>query len=232
MGKHLSSEPPAVRRPHRTLALVVGALGAIATAALLPPVGPPDRPAAAHGAARGARPVADATATAEVSDAVEPSGMDVVAAPLLAASQPRRLRIAAIGLDAGVEPVSLTAKGQLELPRNQLNAGWYAAGVRPGEAGDAVFAGSASAPSESGGLRRLHGLLTGDLVEVDLDDGTSLMFRVSGMAAYAVERRPLDLYSRSGPARLTMITGAGRRTPAGPTGRLYVQATLLTERDR
>ncbi len=54
---------------------------------------------------------------------------------------PARLRIPAIGVDAGVEHVGKTADGAMDVPKNVWNVAWYEPGYKPGNPGNAVIAG-------------------------------------------------------------------------------------------
>lgn len=54
---------------------------------------------------------------------------------------PTRLRIPAIGVDAGVEHVGKTVDGAMDVPKNVWNVAWYEPGYKPGNPGNAVIAG-------------------------------------------------------------------------------------------
>ncbi len=215
MRKPLSSTRLRISRPAARLLALAAAVAAIEAAAQVGEAvtgrtAPPGAPAAAAG--HGAEP-------------------PVAATPVVAAGTPLHLRIRAIRVDAAVEPVGLTPQGNLALPQRAEDAGWYAAGVRPGEAGDAVLDAGPDPPLAATAFRHLGRLRPGDLVETDLDDGAALMFRVYRTAAYPAGRQPPGLFSWSGPPRVTLVTGAGRRTGQEYSARLYVEAALLTERD-
>ena len=62
---------------------------------------------------------------------------------------PVYIQIPSIGVDAPVERVTLTSDGSMDVPGDPGNAGWYALGPRPGEAGSAAIAAVARHPARS-----------------------------------------------------------------------------------
>lgn len=54
---------------------------------------------------------------------------------------PARIEIPAIQVDATVIQVGKTANGQMEVPNNTIETGWYNPGYKPGSQGNAVIAG-------------------------------------------------------------------------------------------
>jgi sortase (surface protein transpeptidase) len=143
-----------------------------------------------------------------------------------APAPPARLRIPSIGVDAPVDAVGVTAAGTLAMPVDTGRLGWYAPGVRPGQAGDAVIAADLDG-ERAAVLRRLAELRPGDRVELDLTDGSSLTFQVSSASGYAADRLPADLFERGGRARLSLV--ASTSSPVVPHSgppRIVVEATL------
>ena len=52
-----------------------------------------------------------------------------------------RLVIPAIGVNAAIQKVGITSKGEMEVPENASKVGWFEFGPRPGERGSAIIAG-------------------------------------------------------------------------------------------
>lgn len=111
-------------------------------------------------------------------------GAPAVGAVALRPSAPVRLRIAAIGVNAAVQPLGLLADGTLQPPSAWQAAGWYAGGVTPGDLGPAVIAGHVDSNSGPAVFYRLRHLRPGDLTVVQRRDGRLLTFVVDGLAAY------------------------------------------------
>ncbi|MEW1724648.1 sortase [Streptomyces sp. NPDC093109] len=142
------------------------------------------------------------------------------------ASAPVRLRIPALGVNAGVLPLALGADGRLDAPgfRHAMRVGWYANGPRPGEPGPAVLVGHRDAPANPGTapvrngrddiknavFARLGRLRPGDRVEVELGDRRRVPFRVTAVDTYRTERFPTErVYGPTPTPQLRLITCGG-----------------------
>ncbi|MFC7217580.1 sortase domain-bontaining protein [Streptomyces polyrhachis] len=109
----------------------------------------------------------------------EPQSRPVRHEPLTR-SEPLRLRIPGIDLDAEVDSVGLAAGRVIgSPPLSALNtAGWYRAGVSPGEPGSAVITGHVDSDKQRAVFFRLSELGKGDRVVVSRADGTRAEFTV------------------------------------------------------
>ena len=130
---------------------------------------------------------------------------------------PERLRISAIGVDAPILPVGVTA-GTTEIPADVHEVGWYRFGGRPGRSGSTLLVGHVSSGTQGPGVFfRLRDLEPGDEVLVDMRDGLSSAFRVIARWSFAKEALPDRLFGRTGPAMLALVTCGGPYSEA--TGR-------------
>jgi hypothetical protein len=126
------------------------------------------------------------------------------------ASRPVRVTVSAVGIDAAIRPVGVAADGQMALPPNPRVLGWYRFGPSPGADGSAVLAGHLDSRRYGlGPLVRLRNVETGDLVEVTSADGSSLTYRVDGVARFEQQGLPDDVFARTGAPRLRLITCGG-----------------------
>lgn len=104
---------------------------------------------------------------------------------IAAAGKPVRLEIPAIGVDAVVEHVGLTAERAMDVPQDWMNVAWYENGPLPGAIGNAVIAGhldsSTGAPAVFWMLNRLA---PGDQVTVTFDSGARFTFVVQELVEY------------------------------------------------
>ncbi|MFD7712572.1 class F sortase [Streptomyces sp. NPDC059785] len=149
-------------------------------------------------------------------------------------SPPVRVRGPA-GLDAAVVPVAARRDGTLRLPADLSTGGWWALGARPGAAaGTVLIAGHVDSREDGlGTFAALHDIPLGARVTVTGADGTARPYRVTARRFYRQQRLPADLFARTGPPRLALVTcaapydsGAGRyernlvlyAAPAGPSG--------------
>ena len=136
------------------------------------------------------------------------------------------LVIPRIGVDAFIDPVGVDAAGAMAAPATLDRVGWFNRGPAPGQTGDAVIDGHFGLPSQPAVFRQLRLLRPGDEIDVLWPNGRVTSFAVTESQVVAAEARPADMFSRSGPARLTLITcsGAWDQERATYTDRLLVTA--------
>lgn len=136
--------------------------------------------------------------------------------PVLPRSQPVRITIPRIGVDADIVPVATDDNGALEVPPldHPEVAGWYRPGPTPGEAGNAVLVGHVDSQNGPAVFFELGRLRPGDTVQVTRADGRVARFTVDGVGAYPKERFPTErVYGGGAEARLRLITCGGRFNP-------------------
>lgn len=131
-------------------------------------------------------------------------------APVVPVAEPAKLRIEKIGIDASIIPVGVTKEGNMDVPKNLKQVGWYSKGPRPGEKGKAVLDGHYGAPNEIGVFRKLDALKVGDIVEVEDKDGVTWKFAVKKTEAYRPTSAPLgEIFGDSNKPMLNLITCYG-----------------------
>ncbi|MGI8682639.1 MAG: class F sortase [Mycobacteriales bacterium] len=142
---------------------------------------------------------------------------DPVPAPIAAApaagTDPVRLRIPRLGVDAAVTPVGVLPGGDLDVPADPAVLGWWSGSARPGVAdGSVVVDGHVdSARDGAGALFRLRELRPGDAVEVGGDDGQVLRYVVTARRQYAKSGLPAaEVFGPTPGPRLVLITCGGR----------------------
>ena len=141
---------------------------------------------------------------------------------------PVRLVISSIGVDAAVERRGLDANRNIATPVDYRDVAWYDLGPRPGESGDAILNGHVDWWTGDAVFTHLGRLHVGDAITIVRADGTNLAFKVSALRAVDANARIGSLFTRSGPATITLITCAGVWNPATQTDtrRLLVTAQL------
>lgn len=150
-----------------------------------------------------------------------PIGTAAVAAPAPAGTgasfnqprQPARLIIPAIGVDAHIQSVGLAwqGTGNMGIPTNFTDVGWYNGGPVPGAPGSAVIDGHLDGKSvKEAVFYDLDKLQPGDLVEVVDQGGTTLHFKVTGSKVYDYNATTTEIFSTDlSKARLNLITCTG-----------------------
>lgn len=144
---------------------------------------------------------------------------------------PERLSIPEIGVNAAVQHVGLTKKGNMANPSNFTDVAWYKFGPVPGTLGSAVMAGHLdNALALDGVFKKLNELEIGDEVYVTAEDGTKLRFKVTDAQVYPYDNAPLEkIFNAKDAKRLNLITCAGIWLKAEKTysERLVVYAELV-----
>ncbi|KQM15935.1 hypothetical protein ASF83_08445 [Plantibacter sp. Leaf171] len=121
-----------------------------------------------------------------------------------------RVQIPAIGVDAAVEPLDRDASGVLLPPVEWEDAGWYRAGVLPGQVGPAVIAGHLDTTLREAVFVHLKQLVAGDQVTVTMSDGSTATYAVD--RAIDVEKKTFpteEVYGPTPDAQLRLITCNG-----------------------
>src|SRR5213596_2132526 len=133
-------------------------------------------------------------------------------------TDPIRLVVPAVGVNAFVEMVGIRSDGELAVPAQNPweDVGWYGLGPVPGERGSTVIDGHLDRP---GGypavfwhLRDVH---VGDTVMVIDAQRKILHFRVTHVALYPPQDAPLqEIFGNNGGNYLNLITCAGDWIPS------------------
>jgi LPXTG-site transpeptidase (sortase) family protein len=122
---------------------------------------------------------------------------------------PVRLIIPAINVNTKIQYVGVTPKGEMEIPSNAVDVGWFALGPRPGEKGSAVIAGHLNGEnSEAGVFINLYKLKKGDKLYIENSKGTSIVFVVRESRIYNSGYAD-DVFSGSSSAHLNLVTCDG-----------------------
>jgi Sortase domain len=128
------------------------------------------------------------------------------------AAVPARLELPSLDVSSAVEPVGVDREGDLAIPEDVADVGWYRYGPRPGDpAGSTVLSGHVdSAEQGKGAFFRLRDLKPGDPVVVRASNGKTWRYRVVSREEWPKSEVPLDrIFARTGAARLTLVTCGG-----------------------
>lgn len=113
-------------------------------------------------------------------------------------------------INTPIEPVGVTATGEMATSQSLQRVAWYKDGAKPGQTGSAVFAGHYGGPQEVGIFRTMDKLEAGDTLEVRSKDGTSLKYKVYKKATYNVADVPLqELFNKDDGKFLNLVTCVG-----------------------
>ncbi|MFE9722853.1 class F sortase [Streptomyces sp. NPDC005794] len=141
-----------------------------------------------------------------------PSASASVPSPGLPRSEPERIRIKSIAVDAPFTPLSIGPSGQLDAPpANDANlAGWFKDGATPGERGTSVVAGHVDTKTGPAVFLLLSTLKAGNTVDITRRDGAVASFKVDSVETFSKADFPdRRVYADNGRAQLRLITCGG-----------------------
>lgn len=123
---------------------------------------------------------------------------------------PKTLIIDRIDVDATVEKVGKKENGEMDVPEDYKNIGWYESGTQPGEQGSAVMDGHVNDPDGEGVFWDLEKLESGDEVKVSDENGDTLVFEVVGKEAFKLGEAPVKkIFGYTSRRTLNLITCTG-----------------------
>jgi sortase A len=148
------------------------------------------------------------------------------AAPII----PTNLTIPNAKVNTNIIEVGITPKGNLDVPGNYTEVGWYKYGARPGEVGSAVLDGHVdNGGSIPGPFKHLRDLKAGDDIFVTMSDGKVLRYKVTLSEVYPTNAFPgQKVFHENDNRYLKIITCHGKFVPSLRTydERLIVTAVL------
>ncbi|MFD5257990.1 class F sortase [Streptomyces bobili] len=173
-------------------------------------------------------------ASAAAADARTALGTLGGAVQALPFSEPDRVRIPAIRVDAPVMQVGLDTDGWVGAPpaEDPNLAGWFTGAVSPGEKGTAVVVGHVDNTQGPAVFYGLGALKKGNHVEVARRDGKTAVFEIYGVEVFEKNNFPGDrVYASKGSPELRVITcGGGFSKANGYDGNVVAFARLIEVR--
>jgi len=147
--------------------------------------------------------------SAGASGAIAPAGQG----PSLPRSVPVSVEIPAIGVTSNLLHLGLNTDGTIQVPSLVTSAGeaaWYEYSATPGQIGASVIEGHVDSYQGPAVFYRLGALRPGDTIDVTLADGTTAIFRVTGVREYPKSNFPAKaIYGATDYAALRLITCGG-----------------------
>jgi LPXTG-site transpeptidase (sortase) family protein len=137
----------------------------------------------------------------------------------VAPDMPRAIYITKLNMSGRILPMGLK-DGAVDAPKNAYDAGWYTGSAKPGATGAALFDGHASEAGGFGLFGNLHKLSNGDVVTVEMGDGTEYDYEIIGKERVAKESVDMTkaLQVQGGAEQgATFITCAGKWIEAEQT---------------
>jgi hypothetical protein len=138
----------------------------------------------------------------------EPSTTTTTSTTLPPEVPPTALAINDLGIAQGVLPVGLNDDGTMEVP-HVSDIGWYLHGATPGRPGATVLVAHVWWGDTAGPFHRLGTLEPGAHIDVGGNGDTVHEYVVVERTMYDKDSLPADLWRKSGPETLVLITCGG-----------------------
>ncbi len=144
---------------------------------------------------------------------------------------PMRIEIPSISVDAHIEKVGRIENGQMGVPENVDNTGWFKPGTKPGDRGSAVIAGHVDDRTGPSVFYELDSLEVGDEVIIKDENDKKITFEVVGMESFQRNDAPVsEIFGYTSRRMLNLITCTGDFDTAAGTHeeRLVVYTELVS----
>lgn len=130
-------------------------------------------------------------------------------APVNSFGPPIRLIIPVIDIDANIQHLGVNLKGEMDVPDNIIDVGWFKFGSLPGEIGSAVIAGHFNGKkNEAGVFANLNKLKKGDQIFIKNDKNQLITFIVKQIRFYDPGYAE-SIFNSNDNAHLNLITCDG-----------------------
>ncbi|KGX94027.1 peptidase C60 [Pontibacillus halophilus JSM 076056 = DSM 19796] len=162
-------------------------------------------------------------ATETMSETLQPEQLGIV---------PERIIIPAIDVDAPIVKEGLNQNGDMEVPDNSVDVGWFEPGTEPGNAGSSVLAGHVDDYTGPAVFFDLKDLEKGDEVIIVGEGGEELTFEVQKVESYPWDDAPIrEIFGPTDERRLNLLTCTGLydKGTNNHQERLAVYTELVTE---
>ncbi len=146
------------------------------------------------------------------------------------AAVPVDIEIPAIEVRSRLVPLAVDGSGELQAPPDPGVAGWFAAGVLPGEIGPSVIGGHVDSETGPGIFHALGELTAGDRVTVRRSDGRTVTFQVIAVTQVSKSAFPTQLvYGPTPGPELRLVTCGGRfdRGRSSYVDNVVIEAVLI-----
>jgi sortase (surface protein transpeptidase) len=147
-------------------------------------------------------------------------------------TKPLYVNIPAIGVGSELIELGLDGNGELEVPTDFNQAGWFRSGAIPGDVGPAVIAGHLDSILGPAIFSKLSLLKPGDIVKILRKDSKVLAFSVTRIDNFPKEYFPTDqVYGSTQTPELRLITCGGtfNQKVRSYTGNTVVYASLVAD---
>ncbi|MGL3067089.1 MULTISPECIES: class F sortase [Planococcus] len=146
--------------------------------------------------------------------------------------EPTQIEIPSIGVDAAIEPTGILENGEMGVPEDVNQVGWFEPGYKAGSQGHAVLAGHVDSLNGPAVFYDLTKVKIGELVTLTDTEGRKMIFEVKEINSYQTDQAPIEeIFGKSDKRMLNLITCTGdySRDIGSYEERLVISAELISE---
>jgi sortase A len=143
---------------------------------------------------------------------------------------PTRIKIPSLSINAKVQSVGITKKGNMSAPSNFTDVGWYKYGTFPGDLGSAVIDGHVdNGLAFPGVFKNLNNIQKGDDVYIETAKKETVHFVVTDISVYDYNAKASNIFNQKDDHMLRLITCTGVWVPAFGTHDKRLVVTAVRE---
>lgn len=146
---------------------------------------------ATHGASEPPNPSVVVTYSTDNPSETKPVGEYIVAA-----DQPRSIKITKIGSGGFIQKVGTDQDKRIAVPTNIHFAGWYRNSVKPGEKGLSIIDGHVGGRYSSAIFSKLSSINNGDEISIEYGNGSIRLFKVIDKQSLALDKSADFLFQK------------------------------------
>ncbi|MFD1032458.1 class F sortase [Metaplanococcus flavidus] len=146
--------------------------------------------------------------------------------------EPSRIAIPSIGVDAAIEATGILDNGEMGVPEDIDQVGWFEPGFQVGAKGHAVLAGHVDGLAGPAIFYHLSKVEAGEKVILTDKDGREMVYEIRKMASYPTAEAPIEeIFGPSDSRMINLITCTGtfNRNIGSHEERLVVTAELISD---
>jgi len=146
--------------------------------------------------------------------------------------EPSQIEIPSIGVNAAIESTGILENGEMGVPEDVDQVGWFEPGFKVGSKGNSVLAGHVDSLNGPAVFYDLTEVEIGDLVNVTDIEGRKMIFEVREINSYETDQAPIEkIFGKSDKRMLNLITCTGNfnRDIGSHEERLVISAELISD---
>ncbi|TWT06444.1 sortase [Planococcus sp. CPCC 101016] len=146
--------------------------------------------------------------------------------------QPAKIEVPSIGVKANIEPTGILDNGEMGVPEDVDQVGWFKPGFKAGAKGNAVLAGHVDSLTGPAVFYELKNVEVGETVILTDADGREMVFEVKNLTSYETDEAPIEeIFGSSDKRMINLITCTGdfNRDIGSHEERLVVTAELISD---